>query len=46
MNSKYIEFVVMILFTLFFCFSHLCCCDCLSPECVVLNIIGGKCDIM
>ena len=34
MNSKYIE-CVMILFTVLFCFSHLCCCDYLSSEFVV-----------
>ena len=46
MNSKYIECVVVILFTLLFCFLNLCWRDYLSSECVVYNIIGGKCDIM
>ena len=35
MNFKHIECVVVILFTLLFCFSHLCWCDDLSSECVV-----------
>ena len=35
MNFKYIECVVVILFTLLFCFSHLCWCDDLSSEYVV-----------
>ena len=32
MNFKYIECVVVILFTLLFYFSHLCWCDDLSSE--------------
>ena len=46
MNSKYIECVVVILFTLLFCFLNICWCHYLSSECVVYNIIGGKYDIM
>ena len=46
MNCKCIECVIVILFTVLFCFSHLCWCDYLSSEFVVYNIIAGKCDIM
>ena len=46
MNFELIECVIVILFTLLFCFPNLCCCDYLSSECVVENIIVGKCDIM
>ena len=42
----YIEYIVLILFILLFCFSHLSSCDYLSSKCVASNIIAGKCDIM
>ena len=35
------DFVYFIVF-----FNNICWCDYLSSECVVYNIIGGKCDIM